>query len=123
MSKIVSTYELNAMIGKKAAEDEEFRMGLLSDPKGMLEKALNVTFPDSIKFEVHVETGDTLHLIVPAKNAQELTDEQLEQVAGGKSSMGTPIDPGGCMAYGVPGGWELPVEGERELPDPTSGGW
>lgn len=110
MANVISTYELNAMIGKKAAEDEEFRLGLLSETKETLEKALNVKFPDSVKFEVHMETGDTLHLIVPAKSANELTDEQLEEVAGG-----TTVDQrnfGGMddivMAYGVPGGWQLP---------------
>lgn len=41
-------------------------------------------------------------MIIPAKNAQELTDEQLEQVAGGQQ-IGTPMDFGDiCMAYGVP---------------------
>lgn len=110
MAKIVSTYELNAMIGKRAAEDEEFRLGLLSDPKATLEKALNVKFPDSTKFEVHVETSDTLHLIIPAKNAGELTDDQLEQVAGGMQQNFGQIDDSICMAYGVPngGGWQLP---------------
>lgn len=110
MSKVVSTYELNAMIGKRAAEDEAFRLGLLSDPKGTLEKALNVKFPDTTKFEVHVETADTLHMIVPAKNAQELTDAQLEQVAGGQMNDAMSINDSICMAYGVPngGGWNLP---------------
>lgn len=110
MSKVISTYQLNEQIGKKAAEDEEFRLGLLSDPKGTLEKALNVKFPDSIKFEVHVETGETLHLIIPAKNAQELTDDQLEQVAGGQQIGSANINDM-CMAYGVPGGWQLPEDG------------
>ena len=110
MAKVISTYELNAMIGKKAVEDEEFRLGLLSDPKGTLEKALNVKFPDSTKFEVHVETGDTLHLIIPAKNAQELTDDQLEQVAGGKQMDFGQVDDSLIMAYGVPGGWQLPED-------------
>lgn len=34
MAKVISTYELNSKIGEKAAEDEEFRLGLLSVPRG-----------------------------------------------------------------------------------------
>ncbi len=107
--KILSTLELNEVIAKKAGEDEAFRIALLSDPKSALEKELDVVFPEDTKVEVHVESIKVLHLIIPAGNADELTDDQLEGVAGGSSLSTTP---GAVLAYGVPihgrTGWIVP---------------
>ncbi|MGI6647524.1 MAG: NHLP leader peptide family RiPP precursor [Bacillota bacterium] len=81
--KILSTLELNELIVKKARENEEFRLALLHDPKLAIAKEFGVVFPDNTKVEVHVESPRVLHLIIPAGNADELTDDQLEDVAGG----------------------------------------
>lgn len=106
-TKVLSTLELNEVIAKKAGEDEEFRLALLSDPRAALEKELGVAFPEDTKVEVHVENIKVLHLIIPAGNADELTDDQLEGVAGGVSAK-----PDMRLAYGVPihgrTGWKIP---------------
>lgn len=105
--KILSTLELNEVIAKKAGEDEAFRLALLSDPKLALEKELGMAFPEDTKVEVHVENIKVLHLIIPAGNADELTDDQLEGVAGGVAAK-----PDMRLAYGVPihgrTGWKIP---------------
>lgn len=82
-NKILSTLELNELIGQKAAEDEGFRLSLLSDPKSALEKELGVVIPEEMKIEVHVESMKSLHLIIPAAHTDELTDDDLDAVAGG----------------------------------------
>lgn len=99
---ILSTHEINQLIAKKAGENEEFRLAMLNDPKSALEKEYGVVFPENTKVEVHVESMDVLHLIIPAAKVDELTDDQLEEVAGGV--MGWPkLNPGDMvMAYGVP---------------------
>ncbi len=84
-NKILSTLELNELISQKAAEDEAFRLALLSDPKLALEKELGVTIPEDIKIEIHVESMKALHLIIPAAQTDELTDDELGAVAGGSS--------------------------------------
>jgi hypothetical protein len=107
--KLLSNLEINQLIAKKASENEEFKLALLNDPKAAIEKEFKVTFPEDIKVEVHVESSKVLHLIIPAANTDELTDDQLEDVAGGVAA----FNPGGAvMAYGVqiPGGngWRWP---------------
>lgn len=104
----VTIYELNSVIGQRVKEKEGLRQEILSDPKAALEKEFKVKIPDNFTVEVHVETPSTLHIILPAENALELTEDQLDQVAGGrvapyqddfKSDM--------VMAYGVPGNWKF----------------
>lgn len=96
-NKILSTLELNELIVQKAAEDEGFRLALLSDPKSALEKELGVVIPEDIKIEVHVESMKALHLIIPAAHTDELTDDDLDAIAGGVAAK-----PGGpAMMYAV----------------------
>ncbi|MGI6647523.1 MAG: NHLP leader peptide family RiPP precursor [Bacillota bacterium] len=113
--KILSTLELNEVIAQKARENEEFRLALLNDPKAAIAKEFGVLLPDNTKVEVHVESPRVLHLIIPAGNADELTDDQLEDVAGGAlTDLLKLIDPGKMVivAYGVPypggSGWKWP---------------
>ncbi|NLB51700.1 MAG: NHLP leader peptide family natural product precursor [Syntrophomonadaceae bacterium] len=82
-TKCLSTLELNQLIAERASENEEFRLALLSNPKSALEKEFAVTFPEGISVQVHVENSQELHLIIPATKLDELSDDQLENVAGG----------------------------------------
>lgn len=107
-TKDLSTLELNQLVAQKASENEEFRLALLNDPKSAMEKEFEVTFPEDTTIQVHVENIQELHLIIPAQKTDELSDDQLEDVAGGvMSNPGTMV-----VAYGVPapGGilWRLP---------------
>jgi hypothetical protein len=71
----------------KAMKDEAFRQELLSNPKAVLERELGVTLPQGVTIQVHEDTPTTLHLVLPMKpqagEPQELSDAELEQVAGG----------------------------------------
>ncbi|MEG6520672.1 NHLP leader peptide family RiPP precursor [Desulfotomaculum sp. 1211_IL3151] len=103
-STVLTTYELNQLIGKKVGENEEFRLALLNDPIAALEKEFAVKFPENIKVELHVESSNVLHLIIPAANTDELTDDQLVDVAGGMINPGSMV-----VAYGItPGIWNWP---------------
>ena len=99
----LTTYELNELVAKRASEKEEFRAALLSDPKKALESEFTVVIPDSLQIVVHQETKNTLHLIVPERDTLELSDDQLEQVAGGVVA-----NMDFTVAYGVPGAWNFP---------------
>ena len=75
----------------KSMKDEAFRQELLSNPKGVLERELGITFPQGVNVQVHEDTSDTLHLVVPKRvpaQGSELTDAELEQVA-----LGVPVTP------------------------------
>ncbi|NLT20142.1 MAG: NHLP leader peptide family natural product precursor [Syntrophomonadaceae bacterium] len=110
-TKNLTTLELNQLIADKARENDDFRLALINDAKTAIKKEFAVEFPEDTKVEVHVESTKVLHLIIPAGNADELTDDQLEDVAGG-----TALQPGVIIcAYGVPypgGGtaWKWPAK-------------
>ncbi|NES87333.1 MAG: NHLP leader peptide family natural product precursor [Moorea sp. SIO2B7] len=70
----------------KAWEDEDFKAELLQDPKGVFEREFEADIPDSINVTVYEETADNLYLVLPMKPSTEgeLSDQELEAVAGGK---------------------------------------
>lgn len=99
-TKDLTTLELNQLIAKRAGENDEFRLALLNDPKAAIQKEFEVVFPEDTKIDVHVESSKVLHLIIPAGNVDELSDDQLEDVAGGV--MAHPGSGSIICAYGVP---------------------
>ena len=72
----------------KAFTDDKFRADLLKDPKAVLEKERGKPFPAGLQIRVMEEPPNTVTLVLPRKpepvsGTGELSDEALEQVAGG----------------------------------------
>jgi len=65
----------------KCWADEGFKRKLLSDPAATL-RAEGVEFPAGLSIKALENTDRVFHLVIPAKPA-ELTDQELEKVAGG----------------------------------------
>jgi hypothetical protein len=76
---------LETRLIEKAWKDPEFRKQVVSDPKGMLEKHLGQKLPAGLTIHIHEEDANTLHFSVPPPpaNVAQLSDEDLERVAGG----------------------------------------
>ena len=66
----------------RASEDADFRVWLLSDPKGAIEQELGVTIPAWLSIKVHEESGTTAHLVLPPDSR--LSESDLQAVAGGR---------------------------------------
>jgi len=98
----VSRGEINDIISKYAAKDEKYRGALMADPKRILGMQMGQKLPDFINVKVVEETADTIYLVLPHTPAEgaELSDADLEMVAGGKDDEG-----GGntyeCQVYGA----------------------
>jgi Nitrile hydratase, alpha chain len=77
--------DLEVALVEKCWKDPEFKKQILADPKGMLERHLGTKLPGALKIFVHEENAETLHFSLPPAptNATELSDEDLEKVAGG----------------------------------------
>jgi hypothetical protein len=67
----------------KALEDAAFKQQLLSDPKTAVEKLLGKSL-GAINLKVVQETANTMYLVLPVHaGSSELSDEELDMVAGG----------------------------------------
>ena len=77
--------DLEVALVEKCWKDPEFKKQILADPKGMLERHIGKKLPGDLKIFVHEENAETLHFSLPPAptNATELSDEDLEKVAGG----------------------------------------
>ena len=70
-----------AQLIAKAWADDNFKKKLLSDPAAVL-KAEGVELPAGMGIQAVEDTQTVHHLVIPAKPT-ELSDDELEKVAGG----------------------------------------
>lgn len=85
-------------------EDEAFKAELKQDPHTVIRReleALGITLPDTVTISVHEETPSQVHLVLPPNPMvlaeAELSDADLDLVAGGTSSEGNkPGHEGNC---------------------------
>jgi hypothetical protein len=85
--------ELERTIVQRSIEDEEFRQRLLDDPKGTLEQELGRALKESTEVRVVKESADTIYLVLPSASVvgdrgRELSDQELDAVAGGEPAYG-----------------------------------
>jgi len=66
----------------KAWADANFKAKLLADPKTVL-KGNGVEISQDVELRVVENTDKLVHLILPPEPAEQLSDEELEKVAGG----------------------------------------
>ena len=67
----------------KVWQDPTFKRRLVADPRAVLQEE-GLPVPAGKAVRVVEDTAETMHLVLPHKPAEgELTDDQLEQVAGG----------------------------------------
>jgi len=81
----ITKHQLETNLIEKCWKEPEFREKVLKDPKGMLEAFLGKSLPSDFKVVIHQEDANTLHLALPPapSNVTELSDDELERVAGG----------------------------------------
>lgn len=58
--------EIKQLIAR-AQHDHAFRQALIADPKRTLESVLGVILPDNVVIQVHEQTAQTIHLVLPPK--------------------------------------------------------
>jgi hypothetical protein len=93
-------FQMEAALIRKCSEEPEFRAKILADPKGMLEEALGQKLPQTVSVFVHEEDMHNIHFSIPPTHEilqKELSDEQLEQVAGGTDPITATLVLGGLF--------------------------
>jgi hypothetical protein len=81
-------HDLEAKIVKRSWEDEAFRKEFTADPAGAFVKYLGVSAASLPTIVVHQEAPGSWDIVLPAKpaNANELSGEDLEKIAGGSAA-------------------------------------
>jgi hypothetical protein len=98
----ITRRDLEAKIVALAWKDDDFRTKFLSDPKAQFEEKLGTKLPAALVITAHGEDENHLHFVIPAKpreNLDELSEEDLEKVAGGTDVTVAVI--GGLFALGA----------------------
>ncbi len=75
--------EIELKLIERAWTDEAFREDLIRDPKATLAREFGAEFPGQVDIEVVAETDRKKYLVIPQSVSGELSEEDLEQVAGG----------------------------------------
>ena len=106
---------LAAKVYERAWSDAAFKQRLLSQPRQAFIEATGVTPPASLTLVAHEDTPQLLNVVLPHTPASgELSDADLEQVAGGKMMPGGPVGPGPVLGPG--GGCMGPIGGGAVVP-------
>lgn len=92
----------HATLVAKAWHDPAFKRALLQDAKAVTEQEFGTALPADITLRTVAEDARTQYLVLPpALNDMDLTDEQLEQVAGGEL-FGLGFAAVMLIAFGIP---------------------
>ena len=81
----MSRQEMESLIVQRAWKDEPFRDEFVADPKATIEKYSGQKLPAEMTILAYPEDDKTIHFVIPLKpaNADQLSDEDVEKVAGG----------------------------------------
>ena len=87
MSQKMTRGEVQDLVAKFAVENPKYREALIKDPKAIIEKQLNTSL-GNVKVKAVVDTADTTYVVIPHVAGEgELSDADLEKVAGGKQDI------------------------------------
>lgn len=86
--KLPTWLEFHNELIVKALKDEDFRQELLADPKAVAQKEISkldeeIKLPADLEFKVIEQPANVLYLVLPTMS-DELSDDQLDMIAGGK---------------------------------------
>ena len=74
----------------RAWRDPAFKMQLMADPRATLEHA-GVAVPAGVTVEVMEDSATHVHFVLPLKPTTELSDEVLDEAAGGACFRGQSV--------------------------------
>jgi hypothetical protein len=81
----VTRGQLMDKIVEQAESNPDYYNQLMKDPRALMSRQLGTAIPSNVNIKVIEETADTYYVVLPykAKEGAELSDSDLEKVAGG----------------------------------------
>jgi hypothetical protein len=87
-------------VNRRVLKDDEFRESLLSDPVATLRREFGIEVPEGVRIEVHEETEEVIHLVIPGRLPLSLIPESVLDDA--VTSMLRPVQrPTACCTCGA----------------------
>jgi hypothetical protein len=87
MSERMTRGEVQDLLAKFSVENPKYREALIKNPKSVIERQLNTSL-GNVTVKAVIETADTVYVVVPYVAPEgELTDTDLEKIAGGKNDI------------------------------------
>jgi len=87
VSQKMTRGEVQDLLAKFATDNPRYREALVNDPKAVIERQLGTSL-GNVQVKAIVETADTVYVVVPHVASEgELSDADLEKVAGGKNDI------------------------------------
>ena len=85
MAEELTRGEVNDLLAGFATKNPEYRQALMDKPREVVGAQLGQTIPESVSVNVIMEKPNEFNVIIPyvAAEGEELSDADLEQVAGG----------------------------------------
>lgn len=81
--KPLNFIEIKNDILRKIIKDKAFKAALIQNPKEILTKEYDITFPSDTEVKVIEDTEQLIHFVIPVIPEGKLTDAQLNAIAGG----------------------------------------
>ena len=82
--------EMQDLLIKFSTQNAEYRSALLKDPKSVVQAQFQMDLSDDVAVEVLHESPDKVYIVLPhvVEEGAELSDDDLEAVAGGATVKG-----------------------------------
>ena len=94
MEEQITHGEMLNVIREGAIKDANYRAALLKNPKKLVGMQMGADLPDNLEVKVVQDTPNVIHIPAPyiIEAGAELSDTDLEKVAGGKGNTSTEED-------------------------------
>ena len=87
MSQTMTRGEVQDLLAKFAVANPKYRDALVKDPKSVIERQLGTSL-GKVNVKSVIETADTVYVVIPHIASEgQLSDADLEKVAGGKNDI------------------------------------